>query len=224
MSNTPSACDLCRFDFSPAEYIDASWLDTLEHAPSLRAMQRSVRARPHLSRHILRVLLLQPSSDWRLETDPLRLALLAPQRLRRLVLESGLCLTARDLRHVVDGDRVRGLVKALGHDLYSFALRQAPATAESLGLPALPLEDDGADSPESVVIRRGMGVLASVAGGMTHPVRKRMLIKLPHEWFGMFGRDAAIDAITAESLVRYLLEEGHAHDRVEDDGDARARA
>lgn len=148
--------------------------------------------------------------------DPLGVALLPARRLRDLVLRAGVCLTADSLRHLVDGTRLRGLVNALGQEVYAFGLRRAPELAQALELPRHRADDDPDLPAEAVVRRRGVEMLAAVCAGMPAPVVNRVLLKLPRTWSDDL-RSAQVlpDAAAATRLFRHLIDEGdhHACDR-----------
>lgn len=222
-------CEICRFNFDPASYAEDSWLEAFGDSRLLARIRDSRRGRPFLSRHLFDRLDLLEGGLWDEPRDPDRLALVAPAALQQLVLKAGLCLTADAIRARVDGDAVRGLIDALGHRLYAFALHDAARLATQSELAQMPLDrqddDPGRHEPDLVRIRRqGMQVLAAATRDLSRGVLQRLLLKLPRTWSdGYVVLLPAIPANSARGLLRRILEEEaddarpRDHDRVRAD-------
>ena len=206
-------CSACEFNFRPAEYVDESWFDLLGERAVLDRLSRSRRARPWLSRQLIRQFHLTDGILWSRGQDPLGLALLDPQALHAVVLRSGICLYASHLRSLVDGPSVRALVEGVGQDVYAFGLREGREILARLELPQ-------AGSADATTLARevpglGVSILRAGCSDMADSIFHRLLIKLPLEWsHGLVFREPPMDAGTATRLLECVLNDGETdHDR-----------
>ncbi len=216
-------CNTCQFNFRPAEYIDRSWFETLGLGPLMARMQRSERARPWLSRQLIRQFGLAGATLWNEADDPLRIGLLPSTGLRELVLKLGIVPCAHALPALVDGPSVRVLAQGLGQQVHAFGLREGRAIAVELCV-----AEASADSADAVVRQapiNGMTLLRSACADMPQAIYHRILLKLPRDWSeGLLFRRSSLDARRARRMTQLILRSGDDHDRNVGEGNAQADA
>lgn len=125
----------------------------------------------HWSREILKELNVGLVSD--LEQAELVVGLLPPATMNRLALHIAAVVHGPQLRHTIEGSRVRAMRDSLGEDLFAFTWRRAPEYAMiDLPLTAMPINL----SKWELV---GHGIILMAISDAEPAVARRIELKLP---------------------------------------------
>ncbi|MCK5725549.1 MAG: SctK family type III secretion system sorting platform protein [Thiotrichaceae bacterium] len=175
-----------EFNYKPESYVHESWVSDLPNAELIQKLiqedngeQRSTR----LSHHLMSQLGFNGKFYFDFSDSLTRVALLKSDDLQTLVMHLGLMFHFDDIRHTITKDLVVKYREELGKDLYQFALTIAPKfkkkQLKSIRLPKdMPIK-------EQVLVS---GLICLFTAVKSNPVAllKRLLIKLPREWFDLY--------------------------------------
>lgn len=167
---------VCDFNLRPDSYMEPSWLPT--HWPDRYRQQIDFkpRARAMLARRMLTSLGLDTAYDFDFTTHDKRIALIAPDALRRIAEYCGLCahkvlLREQRMRHIREAS-----ARQFGKDVVQFVMERAPDMAARYK--ALVPEPDAAVDK---IRTRGYRMLLGVFAGAGGAVYGRARLKLPRE-------------------------------------------
>ncbi|GAA4348463.1 hypothetical protein GCM10023165_34300 [Variovorax defluvii] len=160
-----------EFDQWPAEYLDTSRRGEFIPPPVPATLWDHPRARRHLSRHIVRVLDLQPCGTRRSSAE-WPVALLKGRSLHRLALHVAAVACAGQVRRCLLREDVLAWREWLTPAPFEFAQRTASL---------LPLKPDASPDIDRAVSAESTGLrwLARAAQAWPEPVAARFLLKLP---------------------------------------------
>jgi hypothetical protein len=134
-----------------------------------------------------------------------RLLLLDCAELERLCLYLGAIMRMPQIRSILDGNRVRAIIGALGEAVYDYALKRGPLLGEP---PAVAVDWDPEDVHGWCAVP-GAAYCAQLLKPLDQELLRRLILKLPETWSAVL---AAVDPISTNDdglppLVRKVLKE-----------------
>lgn len=200
------------FDRSPSVYIDPGWFGFIKNGVVLRKLKDSPRATVSLSRIISNRFEFESVLISELSNPIVSEVYLAnPERLRLLVWALGLLAYSEEVRHCVDGQKIRTLIGSIGQASYRFALlglneECSIPSAERCSL--LLKEADLATIQNEKIIRAGLGVLAPFLLTQSVALNRRISLKLPVSWAHQIAFSFEnIDAGQSRKLIELVLQD-----------------
>jgi type III secretion protein K len=168
---------VCEFNLRPDSYVDRSWLPG--DWPEIYCDQGrfGARARALLARQILATAGLAQQFDFDFAAPEKRVALIAPEALRRLAEYCGLCIHKELLRERGAGRILDAVVGAFGRDAVQFVMERTPYLRAVRAKGALLKEHP--EIAENKIRERGYRLLLSFLSGSGAAVFGRFRLKLP---------------------------------------------
>jgi len=174
------------FNVRPARTLHASWIPHIADETVWQRLSAIPRTEPERSRHILAHFDLTDRLWTDFSEPTTRLALLDPTAFERLGLFLGLALRGAPVRHVVLGADRRRLIRDLGAEAVTFAVKRAPVFKVAVSGAAR-------DAPEPMpsrpgFIAAGLRALDDLFGDAPYALKMRLRLKLPRN-LGDPGQD-----------------------------------
>jgi len=172
--------DLFRviYDFNrrPQHWVHSSFVETLPHAPVLKALATTNHGATHVSAWLMRELKLdQDEACWDFEEPRCRIALLSSDTLHRLARYAGASSCWPGVAATIGRDQLREIKATLGEDAHVFALRRGRMIVpESDTVPI-----NGATSLAAHALDAGWQMVVTAAFDERPAVQRRMALKLP---------------------------------------------
>ncbi|WP_281646120.1 SctK family type III secretion system sorting platform protein [Parendozoicomonas sp. Alg238-R29] len=171
-----------EFNFSPAGYIDDSWLVNLPNAQVINALKAEGTGVHWASRHILEAYALHGKADLDFNRAEKQLALASRKHLTPIVFHAGLALNGPLLKNFVKRQERAAVEACLGKESYQYAIKKGPFIAGSL--PESFRSDFTMDwnAPEELkkhIFRSGVRLLGAVFAQENDAFQKRLLFKFP---------------------------------------------
>ena len=176
--------EILRFNFLPAGYMHGSWWETgWLPAELLAGLQTSERAQCHASQFVLQQFELSEDFIFDFSTEKKQVALLAPERLNRLVYLTGLCFQSHGIARVIRGQDRKAIKDAIGETDYFFAIKRGMMLLREAGIDQSMLPDGMIDagSVRQDCYRFGIGSLATAMDDMPTAFIRRLQFKLPRD-------------------------------------------
>ena len=173
---------LLDFNYAPAAYIDASWLQPLEHGDVAAAILGNPVAQPWMSKFILRTFNLADDVDFNFENEVKRIALLERPQLAQTVYHAGLSLNSAMLRGIVKRQERSAIEACIGADAFMFAIKKAPYIAGALpdNFPCdFQIDWNNPDEMKKHLFRSGVKLLGTVLKKEPECFKRRLLFKFP---------------------------------------------
>lgn len=173
---------LLLFNYSPAEYIDTSWVQSFDRGDMIAALIACDAGKRWASKAILATSQLETSPDFNFESS-LKLVALQPRgALAQIIFHAGIVLNCHFFRSVIRRQERKALETCLGEAPYRYALKKAPLMGGQL--PArfpCPFTVDWGEPGElkKHVFRSGMRLLGAVFSEEPEGYKKRLLFKFP---------------------------------------------
>jgi len=206
---------LLAFNYSPADYIDSSWVQSLDHNEVLAALIASEAGKKWASMTILKDFKLQKSPDFDFENSVKMLALQPRNALAQIIFHAGIILNCQFFRSVIKREERKALQTCLGEKPYHYALKKAPLMGGRLPelLPcSFTVDWSDPDELKKHVFRSGMRLLGAVFSGEPEGYKKRMLFKFPmasQDYFYAAGAEHSSADIQrlGEAVFKKLIKE-----------------
>lgn len=172
-----------EFNYKPDRYIHKSWLATVPNGQLVEKLRNSKRDTSQLSQYLLGQLGFNGEFYFDFSGNPLaHVALLPSASLEKLVKAIGVTYNYQEISQVISKPEVDLLKKSLGNDIYNFAFQHSPIIAKKK-LSKLAYSDS--TKLHEKIISTGIFCLHSAFRHQPPALRKRLLIKLPKEWFNI---------------------------------------
>ncbi|CAA6815635.1 MAG: Unknown protein [uncultured Thiotrichaceae bacterium] len=179
-----------EFNYKPEKYVHTSWLKDLPNADVILKLiaEDSRKTSTRLSHHLLSQLGFDGKFFFDFNDSLTQLALWDTSEMQKLVQHIGMMFYFDDVRRCITRQEVASYRKALGEELYTFALEGAPEIKQRQ-LKALDLSEELSINRKLLIT--GMAVI--IAGMQDYPyaLLKRMIIKLPRSWFDDYSQMVA---------------------------------
>ncbi len=189
-ANSNKLSDLVwEFNFRPDHYIHDSWLEQMPDGPLIKKLVGCHRGADRIVQYLMQRLGLEGQVFFNFSNSLARIGLWSGQDLERLIMYTGAVFYHSKVQKVVARDEVLHIREQMDGELFNFMQSRSVQLKGkmdlSLKLPA------GLDAEKSI---RLAGLLCFHAALGNYPValRKRLMLKLPHEWFLLFKRAGAL--------------------------------
>lgn len=167
---------IARFAGDVVSFVHPSRVETLLPLPVFRRLASKPKTRRVLGNFLAQQFRLEPFSIELLSNPLHQLVLLDWPVLMRLMVCAGVCCYTDDLKQLIEKKKVVAFRKALGDDVYRFALQQAPFLFPHCPvLPPLPPQSSLVDK----VQLRGRQCLSWFVAGEPWPLQQRFQLKFP---------------------------------------------
>ncbi|WP_020393672.1 SctK family type III secretion system sorting platform protein [Thiolinea disciformis] len=178
-----------EFNFRPDHYTHDSWFEQMPDGQLIKKLVGCHRSADRVVNHLLQRFGLENQVFFNFSNSLTRLALWSGKDLENLVLHTGAVFYHNKVRQVVVREEVQEIHDQLGSDLFLFMQRRAKMM---LGKLVFTLELPDALDARSSVIGAGMLCLQEALSDYPPALRKRMMLKLPHEWYVLWKRVAPL--------------------------------
>ena len=171
-----------EFNFSPAGYIDGTWLAGLPHSSVVEFLQADSSNAHWASRHILGAYGLHGHIDLDFTRPEKQLALSSRRYLTPIVFHAGLALNSPLLKGILKRQERHAVESCLGKDSYHYAIKKGPFIAGSLPLSfdtGFTIDWNEPDELKKHIFRTGVRLLGAVYGNEPDAFQKRLLFKFP---------------------------------------------
>ena len=203
------------FNFSPAGYIDPSWLTSIQNAEVVAVLAGHDVSRPWASRYILHAFGLQADADFNF-SDPLKAFALGDRRgMTQVVYHAGLALNAPLLRGIVKRQERTAVEACLGQPAFSYAIKKGPFIAGALPehfTTGFAIDWNNPDELKKHIFRTGVRLLGTVFKNEPEAYKRRLLFKFPapsKEYFygaGASGSNADVVRLGGIMLKKLMKE------------------
>jgi len=203
------------FNFSPASYIDESWLQEVDHGNAAISLLHSGSSVKMVSKFILRSFNLSDDFDLDFSYYIKELALLDRSVLAKIVYHAGLLLNAPMLKSIIQREKRQALISCVSESTYFFLVKKAPFLAGEL--PSIfPCEFviDWSNLAElkKHFFRSGVRLLGLIFASESDAYKKRLLFKFPSaskEYFENHNISSMNEEVSRQSkiMLRKLMKE-----------------
>jgi hypothetical protein len=169
-----------EFNYKPERYIHKSWLHSLPNGDLVDKLMGEGRDTERLSNFLMSQLGFDGEFFFDFSNTSSQVALWSASDLKRLVMYAGLCCHYKDIQQLIMRDNVLEVRRYLGDKLYTFALKRA---AVFMDFQPEVLEFTKRVHLNNRVIISGLVCLHSYMRRFPTAFMKRVVIKLPREWF-----------------------------------------
>ena len=201
--NVDQLAPVVEFNFSPAGYIDDSWLANLPNAQIINALKAEPTAAHWASRHILEAYALHGKADLNFDRPEKHLALASRKHLTPIVFHAGLALNGPLLKRVVKRQERAAVQACIGDDSYQYAIKKGPFIASNLPesfQTDFTIDWNAPDELKKHIFRSGVRLLGAVFAQESDAFQKRLLFKFPMPSKDYFYAGGA--AIYPQEVVR----------------------
>lgn len=183
-NNQPKKDDLSypvwEFNYKPERYIHKSWLHSLPNGDLIDKLMGEGRDTERLSNFLMSQLGFDGKFFFDFSNSSSQVALWSGNDLKKLVMYAGLCCHYKDIQQLIMREKVLEVRHYLGDKLYTFALKRA---AVFMDFQPEVLEFTDRVHLNNRVIISGLVCLHSYMRRFPTAFMKRVVIKLPREWF-----------------------------------------
>lgn len=178
-----------EFNFRPDHYVDSSWLEQMPDGPLLNKLVGSERAADRIVTHLLKRFDLENQVFFNFSNSLSRIALWSSEDLKKLILHTGSVFYYAKVQKIVVREELHEVRDALGEELFQFMQKRALHVKGKMDL-ELKLPDQL--SCDNALILGGLLCLQAAFGDYPLALRRRLMLKLPHEWFVLYKRSAVL--------------------------------
>lgn len=178
-----------EFNFRPDHYTHDSWLELMPDGPLIKKLVGCNRSAERIVEHLLQRFGLENQVFFNFSNSLTRIALWSGKDLERLILHIGAVFYHNKVRQVVLREEVQKLQDQLGSDLFLFMQRRARLM---LGKMSFNLNMPDVLSIRQSVIAAGLLCLHEALREYPPALRKRLMLKLPYEWYVLWKRVAPL--------------------------------
>lgn len=177
-----------EFNYKPERYVHKTWLVDLPNAALLLKLIHTEEENKttRLSQHLMSQLGFNGQFFFDFSDPITKLALWSGVELQYFVKYIGIMYHYNEIRKVIARDEVLAYRKALGGKLYSFALEKAP----SLNIALNPAKLSKKLPIKERIMISGLLVLYPAMKGYPLALQKRLVIKLPRQWYDYYIKHA----------------------------------
>lgn len=188
--NSKKLSDLVwEFNFRPDHYIHDSWLEQMPDGPLIKKLVGCHRGADRIVQYLMQRLGLEGEVFFNFSNSLARIGLWSGADLERLIMHMGVVFYHSRIQKVVTRDEVLQIREQMGDELFSFMQSRAVRVKGKLDLNLkLPAELDA----KQFVRLAGLLCFHAALSGYPLALRKRLMLKLPHEWFALFKRAGSL--------------------------------
>nr|CAA6830816.1 MAG: Unknown protein [uncultured Thiotrichaceae bacterium] len=178
-----------EFNFRPDHYIHDSWLEQMPDGPLIKKLVGCHRGADRIVQYLMQRLGLEGQVFFNFSNSLTRIGLWSGQDLEKLIMHTGAVFYHSRVQKIVTRDEVLQIREQMDDELFNFMQSRAVQLKGkidlSLKLPA------GLGAEQSI---RLAGLLCFHAALVGYPValRKRLMLKLPHEWYTLFKKSGTL--------------------------------
>ncbi|MBK8453146.1 MAG: SctK family type III secretion system sorting platform protein [Thiofilum sp.] len=188
-SNKKLSSLVWEFNFRPDNYIHASWLAAMPDGELISKLVGKHRGAERVVQHLMGRLGLENQVYFNFSSSLAKMALWLAEDLETLVLHAGAVMIRDQVQRSVSRDDVVKIRADIGDDLYFFIQRRVPMVMRR---PPVGLEfPNGMELKKRLILG---GMLCFNEAFMEFPLalRKRLMIKLPIQWYELLDTQAAL--------------------------------
>lgn len=172
-----------EFNFRPDHYIHDSWLEQMPDGPLIKKLGGCHRGADRIVQYLMQRLGLEGQVFFNFSNSLTRIGLWPGEDLERLIMHTGAVFYHAKVQKVVAREEVLQIRDQMGDELFSFMQRRAVQLKGRMVLNVkLPA---GLDAEQALILA---GLLCFHAALESYPLalRKRLMLKLPHQWFTLY--------------------------------------
>ncbi|HIO91500.1 MAG TPA: hypothetical protein EYG68_01490 [Leucothrix mucor] len=169
-----------EFNYKPGRYIHKSWLHALPNGELLGKLMGEGRDTERLSNYLMSQLGFDGKFFFDFSNISSQLALWSAADLKKLVMYAGLVCHYKDIQQLIVREQVLEVKNFLGEGMYAFATQRATTFMDFQ--PDIIKYADTVHLNNRVIIS-GLVCLHSYMRRFPAAFMKRIIIKLPREWF-----------------------------------------
>ncbi|MCK5895595.1 MAG: SctK family type III secretion system sorting platform protein [Cocleimonas sp.] len=183
-NNQPKKGDLSypvwEFNYKPERYIHKSWLHSLPNGELVDKLMGEGRDTERLSNFLISQLGFDGKFFFDFSNISSQVALWSARDLKKLVMYTGLCCHYKDIQRLILREKVLEVRSHFGDEMYAFAMKRA---AVFMDFQPEILEFKQRVHLNNRIIISGLVCLHSYMCRFPTAFMKRVIIKLPREWF-----------------------------------------
>lgn len=178
-----------EFNFRPDHYIHDSWLEQMPDGPLIKKLGGCHRGADRIVGYLMQRLGLEGQVFFNFSNSLARIGLWRGQDLERLIMHTGCIFYYTKVQKVVAREDLVHIRDQMGEELFSFMQRRAVQLKGRIDLRLnLPAELD----VEKTIILAGLLCFHAALSDYPLALRKRLMLKLPHQWFALYRRAAPL--------------------------------
>ncbi|MEZ5536824.1 MAG: SctK family type III secretion system sorting platform protein [Thiolinea sp.] len=178
-----------EFNFRPDHYIHDSWLEQMPDGPLIKKLGGCHRSADRIVQYLMQRLDLEGQVFFNFSNSLTRIGLWSGADLERLIMHAGAVFYHSKVQRVVAREDVLHIRDQMGDELFSFMQRRALQLKGRMELSLkLPRELDA----EKAIILAGLLCFHVALSDYPLALRKRLMLKLPHQWFTLYKRAAPL--------------------------------
>lgn len=178
-----------EFNFRPDHYIHDSWLEQMPDGPLIKKLGGCQRGADRIVQYLMQRLGLEGQVFFNFSSSLARIGLWSGQDLERLIMHTGTIFYHARVQKVVTREDVVHIRDQMGEELFSFMQRRAVHLKRKMEFNLKLPKELGA---EQAIILSGLLCFQAALGGYPVALRKRLMLKLPHQWFVLYKRAAPL--------------------------------
>lgn len=193
-----------EFNYKPERYVHKTWLVDLPNAELLLKLIHINEGdeETKLSHHLMSQLGFNGKFFFDFADPITKLALWPGADLQDFVKYLGVMYYYHEVRQVIERSKVLSYRKALGDDLYTFALERASV----LDVTLRPIKLSKSLSIKEKILIAGLLTLYSSMQGYPIALQKRLVIKLPRKWYDYYmeyahNKNVLVDSESKRKLL-----------------------
>lgn len=169
-----------EFNYKPDRYIHKSWLHSLPNGELIEKLMGEGRDTERLSNYLLSQLGFDGKFYFDFSNISSKIALWSANDLYKLVMYTGLACHYNDIQKLIMREQVLEVKQHIGEQMYAFAMKRAVTFMDSQ--PDILDFNDKVHLKNKIIIS-GLVCLHSYMRRFPTAFMKRIIIKLPREWF-----------------------------------------
>ncbi len=178
-----------EFNFRPDHYIHDSWLEQMPDGPLIKKLGGCHRGADRIVGYLMQRLGLEGQVFFNFSNSLARIGLWRGQDLERLIMHIGSIFYYGKVQKIVAREDLLHIRDQMGEELFSFMQRRA---VQLKGRMDLSLKLPTGLGTEETIILAGLLCFHAALGNYPLALRKRLMLKLPHQWFTLYKRAAPL--------------------------------
>lgn len=178
-----------EFNFRPDHYTHDSWLEQMPDGPLIKKLVGKHRSAERIVQHLLVRFGLENQMYFSFSNSLSRIALWSGADLEKLILHTGAVFYYSKVCRVVTREELQVIQEKMGNDLFTFMQRRAVLIK---GKMAFGLKLPNKMDTQTALIVAGLLCLLTALYDYPVALRKRLMLKLPYDWYLMLQRVAPL--------------------------------
>ncbi|PIE42688.1 MAG: hypothetical protein CSA50_09080 [Gammaproteobacteria bacterium] len=178
-----------EFNFRPDHYIHDSWLEQMPDGPLIKKLGGCHRGADRIVGYLMQRLGLEGQVFFNFSSALARIGLWRGQDLERLIMHTGSIFYYAKVQKIVAREDLLHIRDQMGEELFSFMQRRAVPLKGKIDLN---LKLPTGLGTEETIILAGLLCFHAALGNYPLALRKRLMLKLPHQWFTLYKRAAPL--------------------------------